>query len=101
MEERLESTLWINSEYVEINAFVEEFLARIVVAAASTLKGTGDVRNLELSLERGDVSLIVNGEEISLTPFPNDIIAKTLIGLVSTLKGVNRVGSLKVIAKVL
>ena len=101
MEERFEATLWVNNEPVELNAFVEEFLARIVVGAASSLKGAGGVQNLELYLERGDVSLIVNEEDISLTPFPNDIIAKTLIGLVSTLKGVNKVERLKVSARVL
>jgi hypothetical protein len=101
MEERFKATLQVNNEYVELNTFVEEFLARIVVGAASSLKGVGGVQNLELYLERGDISLIVNGEDISLTPFPNDIIAKTLIGLVSALKGVNKVESLKVSAKVL
>lgn len=101
MGERFEAKLRVNNEPVELNAFVEEFLARTAVGAASSLKGVADVQILQLYLERGDVSVVVNGEDISLTPFPNDIIASTLIGLVSSLKGVSKVESLKVFVKVL
>lgn len=101
MDKRFESTLWVNNELVELNAFVEEFLAKTVIGTASSLKGVTDVRNLELYLERGDVKVIVNRKEISLTPFPNDIIAGTLIGLVSSLKGVDKVESLKISVRVL
>ena len=101
MKESLEATLWVNNVSVEVNAFVEEFLARTVVGAASSLKGAEDVKDLELYLERGDVRVIVNGNELPLTPFPNDIIANTLIGLVSSLKGVDRVESLRINVKVL
>jgi len=96
MEERFEVELWINNDPIELNAFVEGFLARTVIGAASSLKGVADVQNLELYLESGDVNVIVNGKEIPLTPFPNDIIANTLIGLVSSLKGVDKIEVLKI-----
>lgn len=101
MEERFEVELWVNNDPVELNAFVEGFLARTVIAAASSLKGVEDVHNLELYLERGNVNVIVNGKEISLTVFPSDIIANTIIGLVSSLKGVDKVEVLKIIIGVL
>jgi hypothetical protein len=96
MKEGFEATLWVNNEAAEVNAFVEEFLARTVVGAASSLKGPEDVESLELYLEHGDVRVIVNGKELLLTPFPNAIIASTLVGLVSSLKGVDRVESLRI-----
>jgi hypothetical protein len=101
MGERFEAKLRVNNESVELNEFVEEFLARTVVGAASSLKGTGDIQNLYLNVERGDVSLTVNEEDISLTPFPSDIIASTFVGLVSSLKGTGKVESLKINVKVI
>jgi len=101
MEERFEVELWVNNDPVELNDFVEKFLAKIVIGAASSLKGVTDIKNLELYLERGNAKVSVNGDEISLTPFPNDIIASTIIGLVSSLRGVDKVEVLKISLEVL
>ena len=94
------ATLQVNSADIELNPFVEEFLARTVAGAVSSLKGAENIKSLELYMERDDVGIIVNGSELRLTPFPNDIIANTLVGLVSSLKGVDKVDSLKINVKV-
>jgi len=96
MKESFKTTLWVNNVTVELNPFVEEFLARTVAGAVSALKGAEDIRSLELHLEQGHIKIIVNGNELLLTPFPNDIIANTLTGLVSSLKGVDKIESLKI-----
>jgi hypothetical protein len=96
MEKNLKAELEINNVSVELNPFVEEFLTRTVVGAVSSLKGAENIRNLELSLERGDVKLVVNGNELPLTPFPTDIITNTITGLVSSLKGVDKIDNLRV-----
>ena len=96
MAENLRAELVINKEYIELNPFVEEFLARIAVGAVSSLRGAENIRDMELYLERGDVKLFVNGNELSLTPFPRDIITNTITGLVSSLKGVSKIDSLRV-----
>jgi len=99
MEKNLGAELAINNVSVELNPFVEEFLTRTVVGAVSSLRGTENIRNLELYLERGDVKLVVNGNELPLTPFPRDIITNTITGLVSSLKGVSKIDSLKINVK--
>jgi len=91
-----EATLQVNNAYIDLSPFPEQFLARTVAGAVSSLRGAEDIRSLELHLERGDVRILVNGDELPLTPFPNDIIANTLIGMVSSLKGVGEVDSLDV-----
>jgi len=91
-----EATLQVNNAYIDLSPFPEQFLARTVAGAVSSLRGAEDIRSLELHLERGDVRILGNGDELPLTPFPNDIIANTLIGLVSSLKGVGEVDSLDV-----
>ena len=99
MEKNLGAELAVNNVSVELNPFVEEFLTRTVVGAVSSLKGAGNIRDLELYLERGDVKLVVNGSELPLTPFPSDIITNTITGLVSSLKGVGKIDSLKINVK--
>ena len=102
MNKRLEAKLWVNKISVDMNPFVEEFLARTVTGAVCSLKGAEDIQNLELYLDQGNVRVIVNGNELPLTPFPNDIIANTITGLVSSLKGVEeKIKNLKINIKVL
>jgi hypothetical protein len=100
MERNLKTELEINNVSVELNPFVDEFLARTVVGAVSSLKGAGNIQGLELYLERDDVKIVVNGNELPITPFPKEIITNTIIGLVSSLKGVHKIDSLKIKVKV-
>jgi hypothetical protein len=99
MGKNLRAELEVNKVSIKLNPFVEEFLTRTVVGAVSSLRGTENIRNLELYLERGDVKLVVNGNELPLTPFPRDIITNTITGLVSSLKGVGKIDSLKINVK--
>ena len=99
MNGSFEATLQVNNVSIDLTPFPEQFLARTVAGAVSSLRGAEEIRSLELYLERGDVRIIVNGDELPLTPFPNDIIANTLIGLVSSLKGVGKIDSLNVSVK--
>ena len=99
MEKNLKAELEVNKVSIKLNPFAEQFLTRTVVGAVSSLRGTENIRGLELYLERGDVKLIVNGNELPLTPFPKEIITNTIIGLVSSLKGVGKIDSLKINVK--
>ena len=99
MEGDFETKLQVNNVSVDLNPFVEEFLARTVAGAVSSLKGANDIQGLELYMEQGDIKIVVNGNELSLTPFPKDIITNTIMGLVSSLKGVGEIDSLKISIK--
>jgi len=96
MKENFKATLKVNKKAMEINPFVEEFLARTSVGAVASLRGAEDIRSLEIHQDKGNVRIEVNGKEIPLTPFPNDIISSTLVGLVSSLKGVGGIDSLDI-----
>jgi hypothetical protein len=96
MNENFAAKLWVNKSPVDLNPFVEEFLARVAVGAAAPLKGAEDIRSLEIHQDKGDVRIEVNGKDIPLTPFPNEIISNTLVGLVSSLKGIDKVDSILV-----
>ena len=96
MNKNLKAELVVNKASIKLNPFAEQFLARTVVGAVSSLKGTENVRDTELCLNKGDVKLIVNGNELPLTPFPKEILTNTITGLVSSLKGVGKIDSLKI-----
>ena len=99
MDKNLGSELVVNKASIKLNPFADEFLARTVVGAVSSLKGAGNIRDLELYLERDDVKIVVNGNELPLTPFPQEILTNTITGLVSSLKGVGKIDSLKITVK--
>ena len=96
MKENFKAALWVNNSSIELHSFVEQFLARTVAGAVSSLKEAEELQSVELNLEQGDVLIIVSGKELSLTPFPKDIISGTITGLVSSLKGVGKIDSLKI-----
>jgi hypothetical protein len=99
MDKKLRAELKVNNVSIELNPFAEQFLARTVVGAVSSLKGTENIRDIELRLDGGDVGIVGNGNELPLTPFPKEILTNTVIGLVSSLKGVGKIHSLKITVK--
>lgn len=100
MKERYKATLQVNEKPVELNPFVEEFLARISVGVVTSLKGVDYIRTINIHYEHDDISIEVNGDGLSVTPFPVMIIANTLRGLVSTLKGVDTINELDISVKI-
>ncbi|HXZ30176.1 MAG TPA: hypothetical protein VEG43_03335 [Dehalococcoidia bacterium] len=99
MDKNLKAELTVNKVSIKLNPFAEQFLTRTVVGAVSSLKGTENIRDIELRLEGGDVGLVVNGNELPLTPFPKEILTNTITGLVSSLKGVGKIDTLKITVK--
>jgi hypothetical protein len=99
MDSNLGAELVVNKVSIKLNPFAEQFLARTIVGAVSSLKGAGNIRDVELYLEQGDVKLMVNGNELPLTPFPKEILTNTITSLVSSLKGVGKIDSLKITVK--
>lgn len=91
MKEIYEAKLWVNKKDVELNPFVEQFLAGTVTGGVRTLKGVEGVRTVEIRILKKSVTLSVNGKALELTQFPNDILSSTVTGVVSPLKGVDKV----------
>lgn len=98
--EQYKAELMINKSRVELNPFVEEYLARISAGIVTSLKGIDYVRNVQIYDRHGDIQIKVNGDDVAIKPFPVKIIGNTLRGLVSALKGVNEVDNLDVVVEV-
>jgi hypothetical protein len=101
MEKSYRAKLWVNKRPIEVNRFVEEFLSHTMVGAVTSLRGTENIRRLEIHQKKGNVEITVNGSEIPLTPFPNDIISNTLTGMVSSLRDVDNIDSIDISVEVL
>jgi hypothetical protein len=87
------SKVKVDKVSVEMNNFVEDFIARTCEGMVHALKGVDKVDELSIRKNKDDMKISVNGNEIPLTPFPNDIIRNTLTALVCSLKGIERVDS--------
>ena len=100
MKSTFGAKLWVNKLSIQMDSFTEEFLARTVTGAVSSLKGADNIKDLDLHLEEGDVRIIVNGNELPLSHFPMEIITNVLLGLVSSLKGVDKIEVLKISVRI-
>jgi hypothetical protein len=84
----VKAKLRVNQKPVEMNRFVADLLGRVCVAMVSALKGTENMREIDIQLEKEEVIATVNGQSIPLNAFTSEVIANTVRGLVSSLKGV-------------
>lgn len=84
----MKAQLRVDQKSVGMNRFVEDLLGRVVVAMVSALKGTENMREIDIHLEKEEVTTMVNGQNIPLNAFTSEVMANTLRGLVSSLKGV-------------
>ena len=88
--------LRVNKISIDMKPYVEELVARTVIGMVTPLRGTEDMKSLEVYLEKGTVKISINGNDITVTEFPNDIIANTLTALVSSLKDVGEIDNLDI-----
>ena len=90
-------SLSVNDVPVELDYFVQEYLDHVVGGIVGSLKDTGEIETLELSIDNeGQVAINLNGTDVPLKYFPNDIIRSTILGMVSPLKGVGEVDRLEI-----
>ena len=100
MTGNFEAKLEVNNAPIDLSPFPEQFLARTLVGAVSSLKETENIENVEIYLKQGEVTLIVNGNKVELMIFPSDLIASVVVGMVSALKGVDKIDNLKISVKI-
>ena len=100
MEGKFEARLEANNVPVDLNPFVEQFIARAVAGGVSSLRGAESFNSIELSLREGNVTVVADGQDVDVTSFPNDIIASTIAGMVSPLKGVEATDPVTISVKV-
>jgi hypothetical protein len=91
LKENYQARLLVNNKPIEMNAFVEDLVARVSIGIVSSLKGVDAVNDIGIQKQKDSIDIMVNGKAIALTVFPVMIIESTLCGLVSVLKEVDEI----------
>ena len=60
--------LLVNDAPIPLDYFVEAFVDHTVGGMIASLEGTGEIENLELSIEGGIVTIILNGANVPANP---------------------------------
>jgi hypothetical protein len=84
-----EISLAVNNAPISLDYFVTGYIDHVVGGIVASLKGTSEIKNLELSIDNdGIVVLNLNGAEVPLNFFASEIVKNTFEGIVKPLKGV-------------
>lgn len=84
------TSLTVNGKTITLDYFVEGYVYHVAAGILASLKGTGEIKKLELDVDSdGDVKITLNGADVPLSFFPVQIIKNTLAGMVASLKGVS------------
>jgi len=90
-------SLSVNNAPIELEYFVHGFIDNVVGAMLATLRDTGEIESLVLSIdEGGQVAIDLNNALVPVNPFANEIIKNTIMGMVSPLKGVSEINRLNI-----
>lgn len=92
-------SLWVNDECIDIDYFVSGFIDHTVGGIVASLRDTGEIETLELSIDGSQVTINLNNAQVPVNEFVNKIIRSTITGMVSTLKGVSKIKSVKIAIK--
>ena len=92
-------SLWVNDECIDIDYIVSRFIDHTVGGIVASLRGTGEIGTLELSIDGSQVTINLNNAQVPVNEFVNKIIRSTITGMVSTLKGVSKIKSVKIVIK--
>ena len=88
--------LTVNESPIALNNFMHGYIDRVISGIIASLKGTGEIQGVNLSIAGDQVSLVLNKEAIPFNPFVTRIIHSTITGMVSSLKGVSTVERIEI-----
>lgn len=82
--------LSVNDVPINLDHFVHKYIEHVVGGIVASLKDTGEIDSLELTIDNeGQVAINLNNTSVPLSYFPMEIIRGTILSMVSTLKGVD------------
>ena len=84
-------SLSVNDAPIKLDYFVRGFIDHTISGMLASLKGTGEIKSVDVSIEGDKVSINLNNAALPIKPFVNEIIKSTIAGMVSPLKGVSEI----------
>ena len=89
-------SLLVNDAPIALDYFVQSFIDHTVSGMIEALEGTGQIKNLNLLIDRNKVAIDLNGASVVINAFVTKIVKTTAIGMVSSLKGVREIKKLRI-----
>ena len=89
-------SLLVNDQPVELDYFVQGFIDHTIGGMLVSLKGTGKIKSMDISIEGNKVTIILNDTVVPTNPFVSKITRNTIVAMISSLKGVGEVNRVNV-----
>ena len=89
-------SLSVNDTPIELNYFVEGFIAQVVGGTIASMKDTGRIQSVNLSIKGDAVKINLNNAPVPINPFASKTIRNTIVGMVSSLKQVSEIDRLEI-----
>ena len=91
-----ELSLSVNDAPIETDYFVEGFIDHVTGGIVASLEGTGEIKNLDVSIEGDKVTINLNNALVPINPFVTKFIRNTVVGMVSSLGGVGEIDKMHI-----
>jgi hypothetical protein len=88
--------LSVNDAPIQLEGFVRKFIIEVMTGIVTTLKETGKIQSLKLSIKGEATQINLNGAPVPVIPFVGEFIRNTVIGMVSPLRGVGQIDRLEI-----
>ena len=92
-------TLLVNDQPIALDYFIQSFIDHTICGILASLEGTGEMQDVEVSVEGDNLTINLNNAAIPTNPFVTKIIRNTIVGMVSPLKGVGEIDKVSIIIK--
>lgn len=90
--------LQVNGTPIVLDHFVLAFIEHTVTGMLGSLKDTGSVSTLTLSIDGDLVNIVLNGKSVKTNEFASKVIKSTIYGMISPLKGVrDKINTVKIV----
>jgi hypothetical protein len=90
MEKKMatELNLAVNDIQIKTDYFVKEFTEHTAIGMMGGLRDTGEVTELNFSIQDGVVTIVINGRNIPVNEYATKILITTTEGMLKPMKGV-------------
>ena len=89
-------SLSVNDVPITLDYFVQGFIDHTLGGMLAALKGTGEIKTLNVIIEGDKVTINLNNDSLPINYFVNEIVRNTVVGMVSPLKGVSQINRLNI-----
>ncbi len=93
----MKAQAFVGDKEIDLNAFVEMYVANVFSGVANSLRGVKIPRRLEFSVQKGSVAIKADGVPIELDGFAAQIVSDTIHATLKHLKGLSSEDSIRIV----